>query len=120
MRSTLASAISDVTDAAGIPTGTPQNAPVLVGLGFIALGGIALWYRRDLYLATQYLFRYRTGGPLYVVIQIGLPIAMVGWARTCNLTFLRLGMPMVLDLGCSEKQLIAEGYRKQPTVLVPV
>ncbi len=107
--------MSDVTDAAGIPTGTPQNAPVLVGLGFIAL-----WSRRDLHVATQWLFCYRAGGPLYVVIQIGLPIAMVGWARTCNLTFLRLGMPMVLDLGCSEKQLIAEGYRKQPTVLVPV
>jgi hypothetical protein len=45
----------------------------------------------------------------------------VGWARTCNLTFLRLGMPMVLDLGCSERQLIAGGYRhRQHTVPCPL
>jgi len=37
---------------------------------------VALWYRRDLYFAFQWLLRYRERGIVYIVLQIGAPAAL--------------------------------------------
>lgn len=63
--------------AAGIPTGTSQNAPIFVGLGLIALGSLALWYRKDLFLVCQWFVRYPDHGPLYLLIQIVIPVIVL-------------------------------------------
>jgi hypothetical protein len=36
----------------------------------VAIAGVALWYRRDLYLAFQWLLRYRERGIVYIGLQI--------------------------------------------------
>jgi len=42
----------------------------------LAIAGLALWYRRDLYFAFQWLLRYKEDGILYIVLQIGAPTAL--------------------------------------------
>jgi hypothetical protein len=42
----------------------------------VAIAGLALWYRRDLYFAFQWMLRYRERGIVYIVLQIGAPAAL--------------------------------------------
>jgi hypothetical protein len=42
----------------------------------VAIAGVALWYRRDLYLASQWLLRYRERGIVYIGLQIAAPAAL--------------------------------------------
>ena len=63
--------------AVGVVTATPQNAPVIVGVGLVALGGLALWYRRELYLTYQWVVRYPNHGVRYVLAQFLVPVLLV-------------------------------------------
>jgi hypothetical protein len=56
----------------------PTETAVLIGMAMIALAGVALWYRSDIYLACQWLIRYPQRGIGYVAIQIAAPIALAG------------------------------------------
>ena len=58
-------------------TATPQNAPVFLGLGLAAIGCVALWYRRDLYLTYQWVVRYPNHGVRYVLAQFLVPVLLV-------------------------------------------
>ncbi len=66
-----------VTLIIGIPTATPQTAPVYVGLGFVAIGFILLWYRRDLYWTYQWIVRYPDHGFVYSLVHFVGPIVFV-------------------------------------------
>jgi hypothetical protein len=64
-----------------ISTGSasPQDAPVYVGVGLVAMGLLALWYRDQSYIACQLIRSYPDHGPIYVVIQLVVPaLAVVG------------------------------------------
>jgi hypothetical protein len=64
-----------------ISTGSasPQDAPVYVGLSFVVLGVLALWYCNQCYLAYQLIRPYPSHDPIYVLIQFAVPaLAVVG------------------------------------------
>jgi len=63
--------------SSGSVLGTPENAPFTIGLGLVALGVVALWYRRDLYSLYQWLIRYPDHGPVYVLIQLVGPSVVI-------------------------------------------
>ena len=62
-----------------ISTGSasPQDAPVYVGIGLVALGLLALWYRDQSYLAYQLIWPYPDHGFVYVVIHLLVPALVV-------------------------------------------
>jgi len=63
--------------SSGSVLGTSENAPFTIGLGLVALGVVALWYRRDLYSLYQWLIRYPDHGPVYVLIQLVGPSVVI-------------------------------------------
>jgi len=66
-----------LTGSSGSVLGTPENAPFKIGLGLVALGIFALWYRRDLYRVYQWLIRYPIMAPVYVLIQLVGPAVVI-------------------------------------------
>ncbi len=66
-----------VVAASGIVTATPESAPIFVGIGFVAMGGLLLWYRRDLYLVYQWFVRYPDQGFVYVMLQFVPPLLLI-------------------------------------------
>ena len=54
-----------------------HDASIVVGLGIVAIGALALWYRNDLYLACQWVVRYRERGAAYFALQIMVPVAVI-------------------------------------------
>jgi hypothetical protein len=66
-----------VVAASGIVTATPESAPIFVGIGFVAMGGLLLWYRHDLYLVSQWLVRYPDQGFVYVALQFVPPLLLI-------------------------------------------
>jgi len=58
---------------------SPEDAPVYVGLGIVALGLLALVFRQQCYLAYQWIRPYPGHGPIYVLIHfVGPAVAIVG------------------------------------------
>lgn len=66
--------------AAGIPTGTAQNAPIFVGIALSVFAVFALWYRDQLYLANRWFFQYSRHGVAFVLVQLVLPLVVLGLA----------------------------------------
>lgn len=65
---------------AGIATGTAQNAPIFIGIATAVLAALALWYREPLYLANQWFFQYSRHGAAFVLVQLVLPLVVLGLA----------------------------------------
>lgn len=62
---------------AGPGGASPQDAPVYVGLGLVALGLLALWYRQECYLTYQWIRPYPDHGPVYIFVQFIAPVVVV-------------------------------------------
>jgi hypothetical protein len=60
--------------------GTTGSAPLFVGVALIVLSGLALFYRRQCYLAFQWIKPYPDRGLLYVLLQFVGPTvaALIG------------------------------------------
>ena len=56
---------------------SPHDASIVVGLGIVAIGALALWYRDDLYLVCQWVVRYRERSATYLAVQIIVPVAVI-------------------------------------------
>jgi hypothetical protein len=56
---------------------SPEDAPVYVGLGLVALGLLALWYRDQCYLTYQLIRPYPNHGLIYIGIQVVVPALVV-------------------------------------------
>ena len=67
-----------IVRVAGLPTATPENFPIFIGLGLIAMGFFLLGYRRNLYLASQWFLRYPDKGFRYTLVHFVCPAILIG------------------------------------------